>query len=365
MIGSAIIFVGMALWVTLKRFESVKYHLLAVVAFVCGCIIVAHGANLFLDAEIASASPGAYCVSAQPYSRAEDIGVVPIVIPKFEFCDVQWQTFTTDFVKTAHNAALQERPETVDSLSVDNAVNVLPGSVADGLMLLKPLVSAVFIGGDQTDFVRNRFANETIQGFHIGVFDDAGNERSLALDRADDRGLSGTASSGSALIPMAVFVLSADVGFVNFNNAHELAEVWICEASANTVAEIEGGRIGAGPHHSMDLKGGNSLLAGQHQIDDLEPSLKLDLRVVKDGFGCDGKLIPASFGAFRALPTEALVGDGVNVFVPAARATDAIGPAARDKIVSASVVGREQLLELANRHLSGEFRAWHRSDSLV
>lgn len=61
--------------------------------------------------------------SATPYRGSKYVRVVPVVVPEFEFCDVQRQVFSADVVELAHDAALQQRPEAVDCLSVDNAIN--------------------------------------------------------------------------------------------------------------------------------------------------------------------------------------------------------------------------------------------------
>ena len=66
-----------------------------------------------------SASFGPYCASATPYGRAEDVGIVPIVIAPLELRNVQRQIFSADFVEVAHDAALQERSDAIDRGSVD------------------------------------------------------------------------------------------------------------------------------------------------------------------------------------------------------------------------------------------------------
>src|SRR5205807_10559565 len=156
----------------------------------------------------------------------------------------------------------------------------------------------------QADFFRNGFANEAVQSFGIGMFDNAGDNIALAFDGTYNSVLAFTAGSWRALIPMPVFVLSADVGFIYLDNTNELSELRVGQPSANAMAHIERGRIGTEAHHSMNLQRGNSLLAGQHEIDDLEPSLERDLRIIEDGFGDDGEATAPRFGTFLALPME-------------------------------------------------------------
>jgi hypothetical protein len=311
--------------------------------------------------ENASAFFGSYCVSAPPYGRAEDVGIVPVVVAPFELRNVQREIFAADFVKAAHDAALQERPETVDCLSVDNAVNVLASGMADRPMLLEPLISAIFICGDQTDFVRDGFADEGVQGFHIGVFDHARNESSLALDSADDGSFASAASSRRAFIPMPIFVLAADVGFIDFDNADQFAERGIGKSSADAMAEIEGSGIGAEAHHPMDLERANSFFARQHQIDDFEPCLDRNVCILKDRSNENGEAISllCTSGAF---PFEGHRLEGVNtVAVALGAANNAIWPTTRNEVSLAGVVSREKRLELSDCHLRRELGLAHGS----
>ena len=63
-------------------------------------------------------------VSAACYRGPRNIDVLPIVIAELKFRDVQRQILAAYFVEAAHDAALQERPETIDRLSMDSAVNI-------------------------------------------------------------------------------------------------------------------------------------------------------------------------------------------------------------------------------------------------
>jgi hypothetical protein len=113
-----------------KRFRGVPEAIGWFFAFALGCLLIARESHrhqsvllgilavcflatavfgpfiiiLWLNfSDYASASHGTSCVSAQPYGRAEDVGIVPIVIPKFEFRNIKRQVFTADFVEAAHN----------------------------------------------------------------------------------------------------------------------------------------------------------------------------------------------------------------------------------------------------------------------
>jgi hypothetical protein len=80
--------------------------------------------------EHASASHG-FGVSATRYCCAEDVLVVAIVVAPFKLSNVQRQIFAADFMIAAHNTALQERPETIDSLRMHDAIDILSGTVTN------------------------------------------------------------------------------------------------------------------------------------------------------------------------------------------------------------------------------------------
>ena len=97
--------------------------------------------------------------SAQCYGSTEDVRVVPIVVAEFEFGDIQRQILPADLVKATHNAALQERPEAVDCLSVDNAINVLLLRVPNDAVrkgIPKIPIAGMFVSGDEADLFAQR-----------------------------------------------------------------------------------------------------------------------------------------------------------------------------------------------------------------
>src|SRR5208282_3685696 len=153
----------------------------------------------------------------------------------------------------------------------------------------------------------------------------------FARDRADDWGLIASPANVALLIPMAVLVQSAHVGFVYFDNSHQLPELRIVHRSAQPMAHVESGLIGTGINHPMNLKRADSLLAREHQEQHPEPSAERILRILEDRSRDEREAIGVPSGAFGvpALPLPWL-SDFVNVFAPvAARAFHVIGPAVR------------------------------------
>ncbi len=261
---------------------------------------------------------------------------------------------------TAHNTALQEGPEAVNGLCVDRTINVLTTGMPDSAVIFQLAIAGMIVGSDQTDFFRHGFADETVQRFRISILDDASHDIALALDGANDSFFPFATSSFGALIPMPVLVLAADVRFIDFDNAHELAELWIGEASADAMAHVVSRRIGTETKHAVHLQSGDAFLAGQNEIYNFEPSFHWHVGVLKDCSNENGKAI-ASCGTSTALPMKRTSANFSKFFIPATRAADAIRPASCNEIGLASFIGWEQPLELRDCHLLGELWTGHRS----
>jgi hypothetical protein len=67
-------------------------------------------------------------VSAGCYRCSKDIGVMAVVITEFELGNVQRKILLADLVKRADNAALHQRPEALNGLSVHRADDYSPAA---------------------------------------------------------------------------------------------------------------------------------------------------------------------------------------------------------------------------------------------
>lgn len=110
----------------------------------------------------------------------------------------------------------------------------------------------------------------------------------------------------------------------------------------------------------MDLQGANTLLANQHQIDDLEPNPQRHIGILEDRPNQDGEPI----ALVRAVPAKPMEWPSLqfpNLFVPTARALHSTRPAASRQISLTGFVIREQFVELIRSHLLSEPNGAHRS----
>lgn len=317
-------------------------------------------ASAFADSSLCTspeqASAGA--CSAFCYDICEDVWIIPVIVSVRKLRQVQRQVFFAHVVKRAHDATLQQAPKAVQIACMDVATDILTLFMVDRLMrkfTLQSGISHVLISGYQRHAFIHRLPNEAVQRLTIRVFDDLADHVALASDSADDTNFpSGDSGQASPLAPMAVLVLPTDVGFVNFDFAHQFSESSILHRSTNAMAHIPGSLVGPAPDQSLNLQGANPLLALKHQVDDLKPGLERIVRVLENGLADDGEAIPVSSatGLGFADPMKRASLQCVHFLIVAARAFHAIRPALILQVLLAGFFRREAI------HGLGKCKFW-------
>ena len=128
-----------------------------------------------------------------------------------ELGNIERHIFAAHFVERPDYAALEDRPEAFDGLSVNCADDILPSRMINSyvrVVLVERIVARILIGAKQADFVRYGFADECGESGGIHIRDHARNHIALAANSADDWCFAGTnaaCSAAAALIPMPVF----------------------------------------------------------------------------------------------------------------------------------------------------------------
>ncbi len=291
--------------------------------------------------------------------RSENIGVQSIVIPELKFRYVQMQILLADLVVCANYTALQDRPEAFDGVGVDCANDMLADAVVNDTVretIVQPIVPGPRISAEQANAGGNCLSDEPFEDRAAGVLNDARDDIALASDRADYCALARIAAPPHAdlLVPMPVAIVSADIGFINLDNAAKFLSV-LNEGGPDLVAHEPSGLVGAEAHVAEDLKGAHALLADEHQMRDSEPILQRLIRVLKD---CAGQVreAVASVGCARIalpVPRPALQFGGNNRAT--ARATDAFRPAPRDQVSNAIILSLKECVELFGGQLVNGF----------
>src|SRR6185312_2059834 len=228
---------------------------------------------------------------------------------------------------------LEDRPEAFDGLGVDRTDNVLFGAVHDCAVpvLAKATISDLFVGREQTDLSRNRFAHEFLQIRSREAIENARDDIALALDRADDDRLDGLANATASLALVTVALFATDEGFVHLDNPHQFAEFLVLQGRADAMTDVPSGFVRAEAHVALNLEGADALLRAEHQVDDLEPVAEVNLRVLKDRADEMREAIGITLATLRALPAEFHRLKRVNLLRAAARARNALRPTVLDQ----------------------------------
>jgi hypothetical protein len=290
--------------------------------------------------------------------RSENVRVLPVIVTELELGNIQRHIFSAHFVKCADDAALENRPEAFDGLSVDRADDILASGVINDTMrvfAVKPLVARPLVSAKQTDFVRDRFADEGGKSIGGHVRDYARNHIAFSCDGADNRRLAGTDAAGStaaaALIPMPIFGQAADESFIDLDNAAELIDV-LHKSGSDLMAHEPRGPVRSEAHIAIDLQGAHSLLAGEHKMDDAEP-LPQRLICVLENRSCDmgEAVVGGGRRAFVAQPVPLHCAMPFDLRVPATRAGHTFRPSAAGEIGATCIFIRECFFPLGDCHL--------------
>jgi hypothetical protein len=309
-----------------------------------------------------------FSLSAHCYGTAENIFILPVVIPEFKLRDVQREIFLADFMKGSHDSALDEGPKAVNSGSVNVSADIFTGAMVHRLMVVsiiaETIISAPFVRSNKANLSRNNFTNEALQGLHISTINHAGDYFTTALYSADDSSFASGSTATAALVFVLIFQLAADISFIYFYNAGKLAELQISQSSAQAMAHIPGRPIGTRSNHALNLQRGNSLLAGEHQVQDLEPNGKRVIGVLENSPNQQGKAVSLGI-ALVALPMPLFRFQNVDILVFATGANNLIRPAALHQVVAAIVIGLKKALKFGEGHLPDGFFALFHPFSLV
>lgn len=310
---------------------------------------------------------------ASAYRFPEDVRVVPIVVPELKFRDVERQVLPADLVVRADDPALKQAPEAFNRVGVDRAHDVRAGvffvPVRDDFMRqaarLQELVALPVVRAEQADAVRNGVLNEACQGRCADVVDHAGDDAALAAHGTRHDGLTARSGAGRfvlVVVPLAgvlVADLAAHERLIDFDDAEQLTEVFVGEPGADAVRHVPGGFVRAESHVAVKLEGADALLAGQHQVNDLEPVFEGLVGVLEDGPGDVREAVSATLAARGALPLPLHGFERIDRIAGAAGAHDPVRPALGDQVSRAGVLIRELFVELSGGKLLNFARFAH------
>ena len=134
------------------------------------------------------------CPSASCYGAPKDVFVVPIVESESELIEIQRKIFLAHVVVGADDSALQQRPESLNRVRVNDAAHILIFAVTDEIVrataVRHRVVTAMLIGNYQLDAAGDGFVHESHHSVAIRLFNHFADDVALAGNRADYDGLS-------------------------------------------------------------------------------------------------------------------------------------------------------------------------------
>jgi hypothetical protein len=304
----------------------------------------------FSFAEVSGVSDASAC----RYRGTKDVIVLAVVVSEYKLVQVQRQILLAYVVIRADDSAFQERPEVLNIIRVDIPANVLLIVVADHAMpiaVVQSAVAVVLISRYQVHLLAYCLLNESVQSIAVGVLNNLARYVSLAADGTDNSSLARSASDMALLVPMAVFILATDIGLINFDNAHELLELFVLHASTQPMAHIPCGRIRTS-NLPLHLKRTHTLFAVEHLPEHFKPSFKRHIGVLKHCAYGHREAIRRAWigGACLARPMKRTGFKRVHFGVAASRARHAFGPSALHQKLFAGFVSREGLDQLSKCH---------------
>lgn len=271
---------------------------------------------------------------ASPYRRSEDVSIISIVVSKLKFSVIEMQVFFADFMERSDNATFQDRPEALNRVGMNRANNVLANAMVYGCMreaVVHPIVTGPSICVEQTDASGYGLLDKSFKNGAACVLNDARDDVALTLDRAYYRSLARVPAPANAylFVPMAVPVVSANVGFINLNNSAKLLNV-LGEGDPDFVTHEPSGLVGTEPEKPLNLQRAHILLADKHQMRNSKPVLERLVRVLKD---CAGQMRETTAVRRELAALPMMTGrKRIDFWVAAARTGNLTIPSASDQI---------------------------------
>jgi hypothetical protein len=270
-----------------------------------------------------SEAPASLCASAASYGFSKDVGVLAIVEPELELCEVERQILLADVMVGSDHAALEQAPEVFQVISVNFAAYIFTLTMCHKFVLIALSVQVaipfVFIGRDQINLIAHGLADESVQGSSVCIFDDLANHVALAANRADYTDLPGMGRAAPAvlltLFPVSIFLFAAKKRLVNLDDPHQLLELRVFHCGAQPMAHVPSRLVRPAPDLALNLESANALLGIEHLPEHFKPDLQREFGVLTDRPASDAEAIVfARLAEPMKRPRVQLVDRGIAAF---------------------------------------------------
>ena len=230
------------------------------------------------------------CVNNTTEGVSENMGVVPIVVPPFQFFKVAVQMLHAHLVERSDDAPLEQRPDAFDAVGINVAQDPLLDGVVDGLMagvvVSNAQVGRQFVSVDSLRLVVDRPIDKVVKGMAPHVGDALQANVAVPLDGSGDPGLV------TLVGPSFALSLTTNQGFVYFNDSQEGRPIKgvVAHCLTDAMAKIPRGLVGYA-QCPLELKSAYALLGFAHQVYCQEPLPQGKMGIVHDGSYRYGELV--------------------------------------------------------------------------
>lgn len=226
----------------------------------------------------------------------------PRVQPEGKFVNVSFGVLFADMVKDAVDAALEDRPNRLDSVGIDRAVREVSRTVIDRAVpkeqAIKPGVAGVLVAVDcRTDFdviekaLLDRAKVRTVQHKRLCI--------AAALSHSENRSLAyRSASHVQLFVRVLVDLFAANESLVNFYDAAQLINIF--SASLAQSVKHEPSRLLSDADLLCQLQGRDSLAGSDQEIHRVNPLVQGNVRPFKDRARPDREILLAGVAAIEA-----------------------------------------------------------------
>ena len=224
---------------------------------------------------------------------------VALIQAERELVNVAAKVFLAGVMIDTDQSALHDREHAFHAVRGHVIADIFAIAMVDGFVIeeqsAKAAVNASLIGV-QRSASGDVLVNFGVQGRHVGVIYSHRLHAALALTHRDNGGLTDRAATGFKLLGLVLVLLdSADVGFVNLDDALELFE--IAAAGFPQAMQNKPRRLLRDADLLRQLQAGYALAGRHKQIHRVNPLVQRNVAALENRAGADGEIFLALVAA--------------------------------------------------------------------
>jgi len=223
---------------------------------------------------------------------AEQVWIVPVVVPPFQFIQVGVQMLLADLMIGTHNRPLEQTPDAFNGVCMHLAAYPFLLGMVDGqmlrIMIANALVRYPFVRHDLFGVSGCELLNEALKLLSGRVRNNAHPHVTATLNNASNNGFIGKIVPA----PAPTDFLPTNEGFIDFDGSIEKFRTGFRHSRTDTMAEIPRGLIGHA-NSSLDLIRRYAFLRFRHHVDRQKPLPERQMAVMEDRACRHGEMVVA------------------------------------------------------------------------